>query len=64
MSNAISVIILAVIFGIAMAFVNWHTIKHFNKEKDSFFLIFLIAADIGYLSIYLPAGIMALTSLL
>lgn len=64
MSNAISVIIIAIVFGIGMAFTNIHTFKNFKHDKDAFFLMFLIIADIGYLFIYLPAAIVAIASLL
>lgn len=64
MSNTITVIILAIIFGGSLIFANIHTIKNFKRDKDYFFLTMLIIADIAFLSIYLPAAIIAVASLL
>lgn len=64
MSNAITVIIIAIVFGIGMTFANIHTFKNFKRDKDTFFLMFLIIADISYLCIYLPTAIIAIASLL
>ena len=64
MINTIFVVIVAAVFGICMAFANIHTFKNFKRDKDGFFLMFLIIADIAYLSIYLPAAIVAIASLL
>ena len=64
MANTFFVITVAIVFGIGMAFANIHTFKNFKREKDAFFLMFLIIADIGYLFIYLPAAIVAIASLL
>jgi len=64
MTNTIFVIVITIIFGVGMAFANIHTFKNFKREKDGFFLMFLIIADVAYLSIYLPAAIVAIASLL
>jgi len=64
MINTIFVIVITIIFGVGMAFANIHTFKNFKREKDGFFLMFLIIADVAYLSIYLPAAIVAIASLL
>lgn len=64
MIDAIFVITVAIVFGICLTFANIYTFKNFKRDKDAFFLIFLISADIGYLLAYLPAGIKAITSLL
>ena len=64
MNNTITVIILAIIFGGSLIFANVHTIKNFKRDKDYFFLTNLIIADIAYLSVYLPAAIFAVASLL
>ncbi len=64
MADTIFVITAAVVFGICMTFANIHTFKNFKRDKDAFFLMFLIIADIGYLFVYLPAAIVAIASLL
>lgn len=64
MFNAISVIVITIVFGLLLSFANIHTFKNFKRDKDGFFLMFLIIADIAYLSIYLPAAIIAIASLL
>ena len=64
MSNTIIVIILAIVFGGSLIFANADTIKNFKRDKDFFFLTMLIIADIAFLSIYLPAAIVAIASLL
>lgn len=63
-TNTIFVITIAIIFGICISFANIHTFKNFKRDKDGFFLMFLIIADIAYLSIYLPVAIVAIASLL
>lgn len=63
-TNTIFVIIIAIIFGGSLIFANTHTIKNFKRDKDFFFLTTLIIADIAFLSIYLPAAIVAVASLL
>lgn len=63
-TNTITVIVLAVIFGGSLIFANIHTAKNFKKDKDYFFLVNLIIADIAFLSVYLPAAIFAVASLL
>lgn len=64
MINAFFIITITIVFGGSLIFANIHTIKNFKRDKDFFFLILLIAANIAYLLIYLPAGIAAFTSLL
>lgn len=64
MINAFFIITITIVFGGSLIFANIHTIKNFKKDKDFFFLMLLIAANIAYLLIYLPAGIAASTSLL
>lgn len=64
MFNAIFIIVITIVFGLLLSFANIHTFKNFKRDKDMFFLIFLISADIGYLFIYLPSGIVAIASLL
>ena len=64
MINAFFIIAITIVFGGSLIFANIHTIKNFKRDKDFFFLILLIAANIAYLLIYLPAGIAAFTSLL
>ena len=64
MINAFFIITITIVFGGSLIFANVHTIKNFKRDKDFFFLILLITANIAYLSIYLPAGIAAFTSLL
>lgn len=64
MNNTITIIILAIVFGGSLIFANIHTAKNFKRDKDYFFLVNLIAADIAYLSVYLPAAIFAVASLL
>ena len=64
MINAFFIITITIIFGGSLIFANIHTIKNFKRDKDYFFLILLITANIAYLLIYLPAGIAAFTSLL
>lgn len=64
MTNAIFVIIIAIIFGGSLIFANIHTIKNFKRDKDFFFLMTLIIADISFLSVYIPAAVVAIASLL
>lgn len=64
MINAFFIITITIVFGGSLIFANIHTIKNFKRDKDFFFLILLITANIAYLLIYLPAGIAAFTSLL
>ena len=64
MSNTITVIILAVVFGSGMIFADIDTFKNFKRDKDYFFLTLLIIANIAFLSVYLPAAIVAIASLL
>lgn len=64
MTNAISVIIIAIIFGGSLIFANIHTIKNFKKNKDFLFLMTLIIADISFLSVYIPAAVVVIASLL
>lgn len=63
-NNIIIVIIFVIVFGGSLIFINICMVKNFKRDKDYFFLVNLIIADIVYLSVYLPAVIFAVASLL